>query len=396
MLPQVRNAPQPVFVISRQSRTDGFTLVELLVVIAIIGVLVALLLPAIQAAREAARRVECTNKMKQMGLAVQNLADAQGVLPTGGDGTFPEITNYVTPYQSVSGKVNGPEKQGLSLFFQILPYLEQNAVHGLNNTIALQQTVVPLYFCPSRRGPMVTIAADHTPIGGQQVTLIDYAAATPCTCTTPTCEAKFNPRDSVPLTKAVQDPRHSSPSPAANNNGWSFFRGKYGNGSGGPDNSVYDGAIVRTAWRHDYAYKNDVRSSRIYGLNNQKVITWKDITDGVSNTLVLGEKLVPSDQYEGGGYSDDKGWTDGWDPDTVRSTCFAPYGDSDAFVLAPANENLFGEQVDLWYFGSAHPSAFNTVFADGSCHTLTFDIDVVLLNNLGARNDEQLVDLSQL
>jgi prepilin-type N-terminal cleavage/methylation domain-containing protein len=399
MLPKVRIALRSRDTINREPRSSAFTLVELLVVIAIIGVLVALLLPAIQAAREAARRVECTNKMKQMGLAVQNLADAQKVLPTGGDGTFPEITNYVTPYQSTSGKANGPEKQGLSLFFQILPYLEQNSVHGLNNSVALQQTVVPLYFCPSRRGAKVVIADEHTPIGGQQIALIDYAAATPCTCTTPTCEAKFNPRDSVPLTKAVQDPRHGATTPTANNNGWSFFRGAYGAGSkSAMKDTVYDGAIVRTAWKYDLANHPSSAAARAqpYGINTQKVIEWKDITDGVSNTMVLGEKMVPSDQYEGGGYSDDKGWTDGWDPDTVRSTCFAPLGDSDASVLAPANKNLFGREVDLWYFGSAHPSTFNTVFADGSCHALSFDIDVVLFNNLGTRNDDQLVDLSQL
>jgi prepilin-type N-terminal cleavage/methylation domain-containing protein len=371
----------------------GFTLVELLVVIAIIGVLVALLLPAIQAAREAARRVECTNKLKQMGLAVQNLTDALGILPTGGDGIFPDIQNYVTPYRSPNGTPNGPEKQGLSAFYQILPYLEQNAVRGLNTTELLQQTVISLYFCPSRRVGTITLGRDATTLG-QPIALIDYATATPCTCKTPECNERFDPRISIPLTIAVAD-KSTGANPPANNNGWSFFRGVYA--SGGPDNSVYDGAIVRTAWRHDLAnHTNPVAWSRTFGLNRQRVISWKDITDGVSNTMLIGEKLVPGNQYEGGGWSDDKGWTDGWDPDTVRSTCFSPYGDSDAFVLAPANQNLFGDQVDLWYFGSAHPGIFNTVFADGSCHTLSFDIDVVLLNNLGARNDEQLIDLSQL
>ena len=54
------------------------------------------------------------------------------------------------------------------------------------------------------------------------------------------------------------------------------------------------------------------------------------ITDGTSHTFLLGEKYVRSDMYEGGGYSDDNGWSDGWDPDAIRSTCFQPYQDSDA------------------------------------------------------------------
>lgn len=115
---------------------SAFTLVELLVVIAIIGVLVALLLPAIQAAREAARRSDCINRIRQMSIAAQNYADAKKTLPPHGD-----------------------NPTALSSQARILPYMENKAVHNLvnqethwrhkSNSTALL-TPLPFYRCPSQ------------------------------------------------------------------------------------------------------------------------------------------------------------------------------------------------------------------------------------------------------
>ncbi len=108
-----------------QKPRRGFTLVELLVVIAIIGILIALLLPAVQAAREAARRSQCTNNLKQIGLAVHNYHDTFNTFPPGSlRFNIPGINSWST--------------QHLSWRTRILPYLEQQAIYDQVNWSALQ------------------------------------------------------------------------------------------------------------------------------------------------------------------------------------------------------------------------------------------------------------------
>src|SRR5262249_6133674 len=123
--PNERGAAMSPF--STTARRRGFTLIELLVVIAIIGVLIALLLPAVQKVREAASRIQCANNLKQLGLAVQNYHDQHGHLPPG-------IGYYPTPPNGVFG----------SFFFHLLPYLE------LDNLFRSALGVVPF---PPPDGP---------------------------------------------------------------------------------------------------------------------------------------------------------------------------------------------------------------------------------------------------
>src|SRR5262249_33665429 len=125
----------------------GFTLIELLVVIAIIAILIGLLVPAVQQVREAANRATCFNNLKQMGLAVHNHHDTYKVFPThGDDGTIVRVNG--TPAIATSNPY-----QRAGVFFQILPFIEQQNVFNLTSDAAIRSTPIPLYFCPSRRGP---------------------------------------------------------------------------------------------------------------------------------------------------------------------------------------------------------------------------------------------------
>ena len=166
------------------------------------------------------------------------------------------------------------------------------------------------------------------------------------------------------------------------------------------NNQVYDGVIVRSSWERNRGPGPDsTPGNPVGGFVNgiPRPIKFAQITDGTSNTFLLGEKYVRSDMYEGGGYSDDHGWSEGWDPDTIRSTCYQPYSDDDGHQFeSDGAADIFGHDRDILYFGSAHPGGFHGMFADGSVQTLNYEIDVVLFNSLATRAGEELIDHSEL
>jgi prepilin-type N-terminal cleavage/methylation domain-containing protein len=325
-------------------RRSAFTLVELLVVIAIIGVLVALLLPAIQAAREAARRTQCINNLRQIGLAALNYNDARKEFPTGGTEPWHDEGQKTAIYGA-----------GYGWMVEILPFVEDTALQDVSKGYGsgdqkrdqqVRGTPVPLYYCPSRG------RQNHIRSGGgcennvngtvYGCALNDYAGATPANDPT-----KLNAFEQWFWTAGPGGPdiRHGHP----------------------PANRPFQGVFVR---------KLSTQPTRD-----------KDIKDGHSKTMMAAEKRVYSNRYEVGDWHDDIGWTDGWDPDIMRYTGIAP--DVDINSSTPGNP---GGAIG-YHFGSAHTSAMHGVFADGRVTSISYDINVVVFNSMGNRKDGMTITI---
>ncbi len=154
-------------------RRNGFTLIELLVVIGIIGILIGLLLPAVQKVREAAARIQCQNNLKQIGLAFHNHHDTLGYFPSGG-------WAVTSPPTYVNGLPTVGAQQQAGWGFQVLPYLEGDNVWKAGPIVAIA-TPNKVFFCPSRRLSQVVTYPDgySPPLSGGPLShaLCDYAAS---------------------------------------------------------------------------------------------------------------------------------------------------------------------------------------------------------------------------
>lgn len=167
----------------RDCASAGFTLVELLVVIAIIGVLISLLLPAVQAAREAARRIQCTNNLKQVALATLSYESAYGLLPRSGRHAAAELTFGSSGEESSYLAANHQAGTQTSWAVDLLPFIEQQNLHeqfDLSRTVfeqpnEPQANSVASYLCPSDQAEG-RVFRDKTLTAGKSFAKGNYAA----------------------------------------------------------------------------------------------------------------------------------------------------------------------------------------------------------------------------
>ena len=265
----------------------AFTLVELLVVIAIIGILIGMLLPAVQQVREAARRTSCANNMAQLGLAVHNYEFSLEHLPAG-------VINKTGPIRSE------PIGQHVGFLVELLPYVEQRGIANNFDITAgtyaavnapAREKVIPVYSCPS----FPEVMNDDETAG-----LTNYAGC-----------------------------HHGSETPI------------------------------------------DIKNNGLLFLNSK--VTYGDIFDGGSNTILIGEMLP---------FSDSLGWASG-----TRSSLRNPSEILDNIDFQQLNANPPASKLEVGGFGSLHPGGAQFCFAGGAVRLLSQSTDPQLLENLGNRAD---------
>jgi len=392
-----------------QSARRGFTLVELLVVIAIIGTLIALLLPATQAAREAARRTQCLNNLHQLALACLNHEQSLKQYPNGGWGPL-----WVGDPDSgtKAGSSTDPKSCGQpgGWLYNALPYIEQTTLHDLGvapanqaaKTAASAQRCavqIPNINCPSRsRGgqsyPLLTVMppatsvpagdtgwtpANRQPYETDQLNTVgrsDYAI---------NCGTRFQVTNNIIVTGSQSPPTNA----AGSSDTRVLYTGSQGHcelttseyptslsavisGSGFPKakSTNNPGWVPTISWSGVSFQRSNVGSAAV--------------KDGTTHTYLVGEKYLSSDHYDDG--------VDGGDNDTALSG----FGNDNfrATAETPLNDQR-GKAADC-RFGGPHSGIVHMSFCDGSARAINIGIDATVHRYLGDKNDGQVLDESSL
>lgn len=325
----------------------GFTLVELLVVIAIIGVLVALLLPAIQAARESARRTQCTNHLKQVGLAAHNYYSAKKRFPPG----------FLGPLEGDPGNLDDKTVQWLGIYTFLLSYFEQAGISGQMNDINLNIDGRDTPYWNHTEHPNTWAAAQW------QISMLRCP-------TVPTERPQYACWDKI----AFRSTHHQ-----LLNEGWPAASIEMGE-------TNYLGV---SGWRGPVTpnFPNADSYNNFIGIfyNRSKTGT-ENVTDGTSNTLMFGEAAgtIGTGINVGGTVYNGKMDAHTW---TGTNTLPVMYG------LDASIDNSGGTVFDAhWaYFSSLHPGIVQFCFADGSVRQLNRSIENEPLRQLAGMVDGGIV-----
>jgi prepilin-type N-terminal cleavage/methylation domain-containing protein len=373
----------------------GFTLIELLVVVAIIAILIALLLPAVQKVREASNRTACANHLKQIGLAMHSYHDVYDHLP-------PTRTRWGS---------------SLSWAVLILPHLEQDNFYRLWSPlrtygsqpggVSLTELALPIYFCPSRRTPMASLQNGPTPDSWPPGPQPPWWPSTgppwpppswptgppgvgwppwPPSGTTGGVNGELLPGAAADYA-AVGG---SDPTPADQPDVGCPTTGP-GLGCHAPSGFCFNsecanGALVLARFTIDSV--DPLLLTRYSSRTN-----FASITDGLSNTLLVGEKHVPLGVF-GNNWIPPPPYYTSSPPDNPADGCI--YNGEFPWVIAraagPVNPLAKGpNESPQMNFGSYHPGVCQFVLADGSVRALPVSIDPNVLGLLAGRNDGQAI-----
>jgi len=324
----------------RSPRSNGFSLIELLIVIGIVGLLIQLLLPAVMLSRESARKVSCSNNLRQIGLAAQAHHEAQGFYPSGG---------WMPMWVGDPLRGFGQDQPG-GWIYSLLPYVEAKAIHRLPDdgdavaitpeqkakAAGMTRIPVPLFQCPSRRPPRAypywlgNPWQTHNADDADKVARSDYAA-----------NGGDYYDDDFPFfveTKVID---------------WTSY-------------SSFDAAVKWASTSH----MNGICFVR-------SEVASQDVSDGLTYTYLIGEKYLNSSYYHNGSDpGDNHSMYQGYDKDIIR------WAGPNLKPLADRQRKDISEN-----FGSVHPNGFHMILCGGSVKRISYDVNLTVHQRMANRSD---------